>query len=67
MKAVKLKLECPGCDNIINKTCPILANSKGFQIHSGDTQCGCGRRSNFKILNLSIQEMYEVKNGKKSK
>ena len=69
MIAIKLIEECPSCGNVFTNKCPFIANSKGYQLHISNNQCGCGRRSNFKIISLNLIEVDEIvdKNCKKNK
>jgi len=61
MKAVKIAIECPSCGNIIRRDCPIVLSGKGFEIHTGNVSCGCGRQSKFSLSELVLIDVIEDK------
>ena len=66
MKALKVKLECPSCGNILHKYYP-ADNIEMLKrnLVKPNIRCSCGRKGSFSILGFGDAE-YELKEGKQS-
>lgn len=65
MKALKVRLECPSCGNILYKYYPAdnIEMLKRNLVRP-NIKCSCGRNGSFKIIDFAGAE-YELKEGEK--
>jgi hypothetical protein len=56
MLGIKVRVECPSCGNIIIYNDVIIEKGSSYCFKK-NTECGCGRKTNFKLINFTPMDV----------